>query len=106
MVAALPQGGVSPGQALGVGGWSRYPPFLPPFCGTAAARLRGPDPVDSGGGVTLFSTKEIELCPHSHPGRPALVQLCQIVYVGRLFDDTVHLFSDTHPTVRVTVSAF
>lgn len=55
----------------------------------------GPDPVDSGGFLTLAGT-EVNRCgnPRSHPRRPAFIQLRQVVQVRGFLDDIIHLQMD------------
>lgn len=70
-------------------------PPKPPFffarmqlCGSDA-----PDPVDSGGFITLAGTEVTRRGnPRSHPRRPAFIQLCQVVQVRSLLDDIIHLW--------------
>lgn len=60
------------------------------LCGSIA-----PDPVDFG--VFLPSLDQSDLQgSRSHPCRPSLVQLCQVVHVRSLLDDIIHLMRVTY----------
>lgn len=61
-------------------------------------------PLDSGGSPSLRWTRH-EAAERSHPGSPALIQLGQVIHVGSLLDNKVHLLGDTHPPVGIDVSA-
>lgn len=47
-------------------------------------------PLDSGGSPSLRWTRH-EAAERSHPGSPALIQLGQVIHVGSLLDNKVHL---------------
>lgn len=64
--------------------------FLSPVW-PGAAVSDTPDPLDSGGSPSLCWITDMKARRCSHPGGPALVQLGQVVHVGGLLDDQVHL---------------
>lgn len=70
------------------------------LCGSDA-----PDPVDSGGFLTLAGTEVNKRGnPRSHPRRPAFVQLRQVVQVRGLLDDVIHLqMEGTRPHGQYTL---
>lgn len=80
--------------------WAHGRALTPPQTPVFFARMQlcgsdAPDPVDSGGFLTLAGTEvNRHGNPHSHPRRPAFIQLRQVVQVCGLLDDVIHLWVD------------
>lgn len=87
VLAGSPDVAVLRGSGVGLREGLYTPPTLScmVLCGSIA-----PDPVDFGGFLPSLDQSDLQ-GSRSHPCRPSLVQLCQVVHVCRLFDDIIHL---------------
>ena len=84
---------------FGGGGVSAPPPTSRPRGGAqCCAAPPSPRPVRTPGGSRASAgPKRPKAGPRSHPGRPALVQLGQVVHAGGLLDHVLHLGQGSTP---------